>query len=103
MAAGDAVIDLTGCGSDLTWNLTGKKITEIYLKAPTGNANDVTVAEGASNGFTLPDTAVVEPGNEHTIAIAAANRVTVSSTDKTLHVTGTLTQAIQIRIRAILA
>ena len=104
MDAGAATIDLTACGVGGDVNLGGGggyKVTEIYLKAPTGNDNDVTVEEGASNGFTLPDTAVVEPGNEHTISIATANRVKVDGTHKTLDVSGTLAQAIQIRIRAI--
>jgi len=103
MAAGVATIDLTACGSAGTVNLTGYKITEMYFKAPATNANDVTVSSGASDGYTLVDTAVVEPGNEHTITFAAANRITVASGDKEIDLAGTLTQALQVRFRAILA
>jgi len=80
-----------------TVDLTGKRLIAMILSAPTTNSAVITVATGASNGYTL-GTIRVEPGE--TIVIGQTKKVStraaVAAGAKILDVTGTTTNAIKI-------
>lgn len=53
LGAGAATIDLTALvDTDLTIDMTGLKLKEIFLVADSANLNPLTVKPGASNGYT---------------------------------------------------
>jgi hypothetical protein len=100
LTAGAATIDLTALTgpNGVAVSLSGKKPRAILLEN-TG-ANAMTVAKGASNGYTglgasfsltLPAGAKVE-------LYVGANGTAVSGTDKTLDLTGTLVQELKYQV-----
>jgi hypothetical protein len=97
MVAGAATLDLTAAaGTAGAVNLNGLKPRQILIQAKTGNANPVTIAKGASNGYTgfgASFSITLQPGQRVMIDDNGAGTA-VSGTVKTLDVSGTGTQGI---------
>ena len=98
MVTGAKTIDLSACGSAGTINLTGKKVVQLVLTAPAGNANAVTVATGGTNGYDI-SIQVLNPGQSVTLQFTSSADV-IGSTKKTLDVTGTGAQGVIVSIAA---
>lgn len=96
LTAGTATIDLTAS----PYSASGKHVQAITFKATSTNANTITIAKGASNGYAglgASFSLTLDPGQQMTvypISTAAA----VGGTNKTLDLTGTLTQSVQVSI-----
>lgn len=104
LSSGTATIDLTALtgtnGSTVTLN--GLKVQIFKVIAKTGNANPITLTEGASNGYELM-------GSAWTIALKAGEEFTYKGTDtspdvggstKTIDLSGTGSQGVKIAIIA---
>jgi len=102
--AGAATIDLTALTAwgtnGLTENCNGLKLQIFRAKATAGNANPITIATGASNGYDAF-------GADWSISLKAGQEVTlygndatpdVDGTHKTIDLAGTLTQSIDIEM-----
>lgn len=104
LTAGAATVDLTALvGSNAgAENMTGLKVQAAKFIAPATNTGPITVAVGASNGYNLLGANTefaVSPGQEVTIL---GNDATpdVGASAKTLDLTGTGTEKLQIAIVA---
>jgi len=102
LAAGAATVDLTSLTtvSGRNFSLSGLKVRQMKLTNPSANANAITIAKGAANGYTGFDAAfkiTLQPGQSW-LFDDAGNGVLVDATHKTLDLTGTGTQALQIAI-----
>lgn len=102
MTAGTGSIDLTVCGANGTVNLAGKKIVTLRVTALAGNANAITVAEGAVTGYAPIDSysVVLAAGEQAQVKPSEAAAPDVDSTHKILDVTGTLAQGVTVLIQA---
>lgn len=102
LSAGAGTIDLTALTgtNGRTIDGTGLKVQFFRVKALAANANPITLAEGASNGYALMGAAwsiILAPGQEFTLK---GNEATpdVGATDKIIDLTGTGTQGLQVTI-----
>lgn len=100
MTAGAASINLAAIVdalTGLTKNATGKKVRGIKIMT-TGNAAVITIAKGASNGYTGFGAAfsVTLPTNSEMVVLFGADITTVASGDRTLDLAGTGTDGIDI-------
>lgn len=105
LSSGSATINLaalTGLTSEETVNGTGLKVQFFKFKNKSTNANLITVTRGASNGwgpdasgasFTLP----MSPGQSWTLSAAEAG-IDIASGARTIDVTGTGSQVLQIHV-----
>lgn len=104
MTAGAATIDLralTGVNG-VAVDLNGLKPRAILFENPVANANAITIAKGASNGYTGLGAAfsyVLQPGQK-ALFYCAASGTAVSATVKTFDISGTGTQALKYQIVA---
>lgn len=96
VTAGTTTIDLTAApiSGDRTLDLTGKKLVAWQIKAAADNSDDVTIAPGSSNPYPLfgaSNERDLEPGELAMGAITgvASGKPAVSSTVKTIDITGT--------------
>ncbi len=106
MSGGVGSIDLTSLpdenGTATAVTLTGLKIATMVLRNKSTNANPITIAKGASNGFTGFGSAfsiVLQVGEKVTLecqALAAA----VSGSVKVLDITGTASQVLEFEFTA---
>jgi len=104
MAAGAATIDLTAFvdSQGRTVNFDTLRVRAVKVRALDANAGDITIAKGASNGYTGFGAAYSEtlkPGQEVTRYLGATGDA-VSGTVKTLDLSGTGTDGVQITIAA---
>jgi hypothetical protein len=105
LASGVASIDLTSLtglnGASLS--MSGSKGRIIKIKAPSGNGAGITIAKGASNGYTGLGAAfsvTLPPGGEFAF-YDGGNGVAVGGSAKILDVTGTgSTDTIQVEVVA---
>ena len=102
LAAGVATIDLTALDgfNDKVINGTGLRVQLLRVKNPATNANPITVAKGASNGydgFGSAFSVTLQPGAEVTFLTNDAGS-DIGSANKTLDLTGTGTQALDVEI-----
>ena len=101
MTAGAATLDLRACeGTQGAVDLNGLKPRVIIIEAKAGNANPITIAKGASNGYTGFGAAfsiTLQPGQKVMIDDNGAGTA-VSGTVKTLDVSGTGTQGLNYMI-----
>ena len=104
LVAGAATIDLTAlpmtANSATTFDATGLKVQVIRLENPSTNANNITFAEGASNGYSLWGSAwaiTLKPG-QAVMYYGADGTPDVAAGDKTIDVTGTLVQPFKMSI-----
>ena len=102
LSAGAATIDLTSLvgpgGAAVTLN--GKKVRLIRFSNPSTNANSITVAKGAANGYTglgSSFSVTVPPGGDVTFYDGGGG-VAVDATHKTLDLTGTGSQVLNVSV-----
>lgn len=104
MIAGAGSIDLTNLLLDAAAvTLTGLQPRGILITALPANAGDVTVSKGASNGYTglgNSFSATLKPGASVMMAWTLDNAVAVGSGAKTLDLSGTGTDGVQLSVVA---
>ena len=80
-------IDFTACqGSNGNVNANGKKLVAICIANPTASGQDVNIATGGTNGYTLPQPIKVKPGGFAIVYFAGA-LAGVDGTHKTIDIT----------------
>ena len=97
IGSGTTTIDLTAAplqGEGRVADCTGKKLIGYFFHADKDNSGDVTIAEGASNGYPLfgsGNDLVLGPGRQEGAAVSgvASPYTAVASGDKTLDISGT--------------
>ena len=98
MTAGTVTIDLTSltqAGVAGTLNQTGNKLRAVHIIAPSTNSAVIQVASGASNGYTSIGTvSQLKPGDA--CIKVTSNSIAVDGTHKTIDVTGTGTDAVEL-------
>lgn len=106
LSGGSATIDMTSLTgtNGATVDFTGLKVCVMKFKNPSSNANAITVAKGASNGFGLTTSGTtfsipIPPGGEITLE-SDEGTPDVGSGAKTLDLTGTSSQALQVTLIA---
>jgi len=102
LTAGAATIDLTALDgfNDKAVNGTGLRVQLLRVKNPATNANPITVAKGASNGYDGLGAAfsvTLQPGAEATFLTNDAGG-DIAAGNKTLDLTGTGSQALDVEI-----
>lgn len=104
MSTGAATLDLTSLTlNSLSVTLSGLHLRVVKVKAPTTNSAAVTVAKGASNGLTALGSAfsvTLQPGAWFELYDPSGLAAAVDATHKTLDVTGTGTDAVQLSVAA---
>lgn len=101
MSGGAGTIDLTSLtGANGSVDGTGLKVQWIWFKATTGNANDITIKEGASNGYALAGASwqVILSADQEFGFIGNDNTPDIGATDKTIDLSGTLAQSVEVVI-----
>ncbi len=101
---GSATIDLTSLTgtNGATVTFSGLKVQVAKFRNPITNANPITIAKGASSGYTLGGAAfsvVLQPGDEWTYK-GVDTSPDVSGSVKTFDLTGTATQALDVYLVA---
>jgi hypothetical protein len=100
MTAGAATIDLTALTDveGATIVTATKRLRAIKIKPVSTNANAVTIEVGASNGYVGfgADFSIALLANSEVMIYTANDAGAISATNKTLDITGTATQAIDI-------
>lgn len=104
LTAGAATIDLTALTglNGVAVSLSGLKPRAILLENPADNANPITIAKGAANGYTgfgASYSETLQPGQKVLKRLGAAGTA-VSGTVKTLDISGTGAQALKYQIVA---
>jgi hypothetical protein len=101
LSAGAATIDLTAVpvAGGTTQSFSGLKVRGYLFSTPTTNAANITIAEGASNGYPLGDSIVLKPG-QRVVKWLDDEGTTVAGGDKTLDLAGTGTDAFSYLIIA---
>jgi hypothetical protein len=104
MVAGAGTVDLTSLTeiSGRVFSLSGLKPRTVKIVALAANAGDITIAKGASNGYTGFGAAFSEtlkPGGE-TVKYLGSSGTAVAGGVKTLDLSGTGTDGVQISISA---
>ncbi|MFA5706699.1 MAG: hypothetical protein WDA41_10130, partial [Candidatus Neomarinimicrobiota bacterium] len=101
LVSGAATIDLTACGANDDEDLTGLKLTKMIVTADEDNVGEVTLAEGAINGYAPSDgfSVAVAPGDTATLTFSAAE--TVDATHKTLDIAGAGSEVVRIYLEAV--
>lgn len=102
LSGGAATIDLTSLtgANGVAVDGTGLKVQLLKLRNPSTNGNDITIAVGASNGYEFRGAAwseTLSPGDE-TLFFSADNAPDIGAAAKTLDLSGTLTQALDVQI-----
>jgi len=102
LAAGVATIDLTALDgfNDKVVNGTGLRVQLLRVRNPATNANPISIAKGAANGYDGLGAAfgvTLAPGAEVTILTNDAGS-DIGSGNKTLDLTGTGSQALDVEI-----
>lgn len=93
LSGGAATLDFTSLPTvNTTQTFNGLKLRGYLFSTPTTNAGNITIAEGASNGYPLGDSIVLKPGQK-VVKWLDDEGATVSGTDKTLDLAGTGTDA----------
>lgn len=107
LSGGTVTIDLTALsnGNLPTKDFTGLTVQFIKVRNPSTNANNITVADGAANGYLIFGDAsgqvTIPPGMTVMFgAVATEGLAAVSATVKNITVTGTGSQAFDIQIVA---
>ena len=107
LVAGTYTIDLTALpnGNLANKDLTGLTVQFIKVRNPSTNANNITVADGAANGYLILGDAsgqiTIPPGMSFQFgAVATEGLAAVSATVKNITVTGTGTQSFDVQIVA---
>lgn len=103
LSSGTAIIDLTaltGLTEEETIDGTGLKVQLCKLVNPDTNANAITIAEGASNGYAMLGASfslILLPGQSMTLNLdeAAPN---IASGDRTIDLTGTGSQVLNVQL-----
>ena len=101
LSGGAATIDLTSITDPNLGTVTFNTLTPITIKFanPSANANNITIAKGASNGYTGLGSSfslTIPPGGEATLHLVGASAVGGSS--KTFDLTGTGSQTLNVQI-----
>lgn len=104
LSSGLGSIDLTALPDpDLgTVDFTGLRVQQMLLFNPTTNANDISVAKGASNGYTGLGSAYGEtlaPGG-YSVRCTNDRAPDIDSSHRILDVTGTGAQVLKVQITA---
>ena len=104
LSSGTGSLDLTALTglNGVAVSLDGLKPRAILFENPIANANPITIAKGASNGYTgigASATITLQPG-EKVLFYEGAAGTAVSSTVKTFDLTGTGSQALKYQIVA---
>lgn len=98
MSSGTATIDLTSLtqlGLSTAVDMTGLKLRAIKFLAPVGNAATVEIQPGASNGYSsVGIVSAIAPGDGGARTALAATAV--SPTNKTITVTGTGADSVEL-------
>ncbi len=104
LSTGTGSIDLTalpGITADETVNGTGLKVQYLKFTNPSTNANKITVAKGASNGYFLDNATtwsfVLAPGQTMTVNCNGASAV-IGGSAKIIDVTGTGSQILNVQV-----
>lgn len=101
LTAGAATLNLASVhGTEGTEDLTGLKIRTVQFMAKAANANPITIAKGAANGYTGLGAAfslTLDPAKSVGLE---ANATAVAAGVRTLDVSGTGTQAVDFIITA---
>lgn len=101
MSSGTATLDLTALPDPETgtnMDLTGLKLKMLHLSAPSGNANAVTVAPGATNGYTgwIGTSGYTLNASDQRGPSVHNAGIAVDATHKTIDITGTGSQQVTI-------
>lgn len=102
LVAGAATIDLTALlgTNGATVDGTGLKVVAFKAKAPAANANEITLTEGAVDGYALAGATFkigVKPGQEVTF-YGDDDAPVIAGADKTIDMAGTGVQTLDIEI-----
>ncbi len=104
LSSGTGTIDLTalpGNSVDETINGTGLKVQVLKFRNKSTNANKITVAKGGTNGYQLDGATTwsdpMAPG-QSSLRLLNGAADTIGSTKKTIDVTGTGSQVLQVLI-----
>jgi len=102
LAAGVATIDLRALvgTNNVPVDGNGLRVQVLRIRAKSTNANPITIAKGASNGydgFGAGFSLTLAPGAEQQLFTNDGGG-DISGTNKTLDLTGTLTQALEVEI-----
>lgn len=105
MSGGTGSIDLTalpGATADETIDCTGLKLQAMLIRSLAANANAITVAKGASNGYGLPSagttfTVTLSPG-QSILFFGNDSAPDVASGARVMDVTGTGSQILEVEI-----
>ena len=98
MTAGAVTLDLSAIPTNPVVDGTGKAVYGLYLLNPATNANSITIAKGASSGYTGFGTSfstTLAPGE----SCQLASKTAISGSVKTLDITGTLAQALVCHLK----
>ena len=96
-----STIDLTALvGANGAVNGTGLKVQWFHVKATSGNANPITVKEGASNGYALAGAAwsIILNANQEFGFIGNDTTPDVASGDRIIDIAGTTGQSIEVEV-----
>ncbi len=99
LVAGAATLDLTALvDTDLTIDMTGLKLREMFLVSDSANANSITVQPGASNGYTgwgigTQGLILGTANDEHKLGPLYGG-IAVDGTHKNIDIVGTGTQKV---------
>lgn len=106
LSSGTGTIDLTSLpdnnGVAAAVNFNGLKVQYAHFENPAANANAITIAKGASNGYELAGsswTVTLDPG-EHITFLGQDTAPDVASNAKTFDLTGTGSQALDVTLVA---
>lgn len=102
LSDGSATLDLTSISNSEgdTIATTGKKVRVFKAKATSDNANALTLTEGASNGYALAGASwkVILEASDSVLFILNDNADAVGASDKTIDLSGTGSQSVDIII-----
>lgn len=101
MTAGAATLNLAACpGTVGVVDMTGLKLRSVHIRAKATNVNNITIAKGAANGYTGLGAAfnvTLAPGKS---ILLEPDATAVAAGVRTLDITGSGTQGIEILITA---
>lgn len=102
LTAGAATVDLTNCvgTNGIAVSGSGLRVKAIQMTAASDNANDITLTEGASNGYELLGSGwtVGLKAGQSLLFYPAATAPQIGSSAKTIDISGTGTQSVKLSI-----
>lgn len=102
LSSGALTIDLTALvDTDLTIDMTGLHLRELYAISATANANSITLKPGASNGYTGwvgTNGIILATANDQNKLGPLYGQIAVDGTHKTIDISGTGAQQVYLSL-----